>query len=214
MLAEPDRCRSLTDPVELRRPCWRQAVGRRPGASPVSTRRRYRVLSSAEPRTREPNLTVRRVDLNLFRVFEAIMRQGSVAGASRELNITPSAASHALVRLRQLLDDPLFVLTDDGTTPTPRAIELAPTVNEGLRRFADAIQSRPFGPARTARPFNIAMSDYAAATLLPAVVDAVSASGPTVNLRVFPLSRTDLVEHLDNGRAVNLCEPSALLIGR
>jgi DNA-binding transcriptional LysR family regulator len=57
------------------------------------------------------------------------MRHRSVAGASRELNITPSAVSHALARLSQMLNDPLFVLAETGMTPPPRAIELAPNIN-------------------------------------------------------------------------------------
>jgi DNA-binding transcriptional LysR family regulator len=145
-------------------------------------------------------LAVRRVDLNLFRVFEAIMRHRSVAGASRELHVTASAVSHALARLRQLLDDQLFVLTDTGMTPTPRALELAPTIHEGLRRFSDAINSKTFDPSRSTRTFRIAMSDYVAMTLLPLIMDRIGKTGPDINLRIFPISRTDLVAHLDNGQ--------------
>ncbi len=145
-------------------------------------------------------MPVRRIDLNLFRVFEAIMRHRSVAGASRELNITPSAVSHALARLRQMLNDPLFILAETGMTPTPRAIELAPNINEGLRRFTEAVSSTTFDPTQSARTFRIAMSDYAALTLLPPIADKINKSAPGINLRIFPLSRPDLVDHLDNGQ--------------
>ncbi len=141
----------------------------------------------------------RKVDLNLFRVFEAIMRHRSVAGASRELNITASAVSHALARLRQLLNDPLFTYADNGMAPTARALEVAPDVSEGLRRLSEAILSEEFDPARSARTFRIAMSDYAALTLLPAIAGRVAELGPNINLRIFPLSRPDLVDHLDRG---------------
>ncbi|CCE10547.1 Transcriptional regulator, LysR family [Bradyrhizobium sp. STM 3843] len=145
-------------------------------------------------------MAIRRVDLNLFRVFEAIMRHRSVAGAARELNITPSAVSHALARLRQLLDDQLFILAETGMTPTARALELAPDINEGLRRFAEAVTSRSFDPLRSARTFRIAMSDYAGMTLLPLIADKVGKMGPNINLRIFPLSRLDLVANLDSGQ--------------
>jgi DNA-binding transcriptional LysR family regulator len=145
-------------------------------------------------------LAIRKVDLNLFRVFEVVMRHRSVAAASRELNITASAVSHALGRLRQLLNDPLFVSSDTGMTPTPRALELAPDISEGLRRFSEALSSAPFDPAQSARTFRIAMSDYAAMTLLPLVADRLNKVAPNINLRVFPLSRLDLVDHLDNGQ--------------
>jgi DNA-binding transcriptional LysR family regulator len=148
---------------------------------------------------KEPVLPERKIDLNLFRVFEAIMRHRSVAGASRELNITPSAVSHALARLRQLLSDPLFTYADNGMAPTARALAVAPAVNDGLRRLSEAILSEKFDPARSARTFRIAMSDYAALTLLPPIADKVARLGPNINLRIFPLSRPDLVDHLDRG---------------
>jgi DNA-binding transcriptional LysR family regulator len=159
-----------------------------------------RASTGGLPYCEEFVLTVRRVDLNLFRVFEAIMRHRSVAGAGRELTLTPSAVSHALARLRQLLDDPLFTLAETGMAPTPRAIELAPTINEGLRRFTDAIGSKVFDPESSARTFRIAMSDYAAMTVLPQIVDRVGRTGPNINLRIFPFSRLDLVANLDGGQ--------------
>ncbi len=56
-----------------------------------------------------------RIDLNLFRVFEAILQQRSVAAAAKSLGVTPSAVSHALSRLRRALDDQLFIPGDGGT---------------------------------------------------------------------------------------------------
>ena len=145
-------------------------------------------------------MAVRRVDMNLFRVFDTIMRHRSVAGASRELKVTPSAVSHSLARLRQLLDDPLFVQSDQGMAPTQRALELAPNINEGLRRFTEAVASSKLDPERSFRTFQIAMSDYAAIVLLPLIADRLSKLAPNVNLRIFPLSRQDLVDRLDSGR--------------
>jgi DNA-binding transcriptional LysR family regulator len=143
-------------------------------------------------------LAIKQIDLNLFRIFEAIMRHRSVAGASRELTITPSAVSHALARLRRQLDDQLFIAVESGMVPTPRALELAPTIKEGLHSFLDAVRSKTFAPLETSRTFRIGMSDYATIILLPYIMDRIKASGPNVNLRIFPLNRVDVVEYLDN----------------
>lgn len=145
-------------------------------------------------------MPIKSVDLNLFRVFETLMRQRSVAASARELNVTASAVSHALARLREALGDPLFVPTSEGMAPTPRALELAPTVSEGISRLAEALDAGSFDPATSARSFALAMSDYAATLVLPAIVERLSRTSPNVNLRIFPLSRKDLVEHLDAGR--------------
>jgi len=139
----------------------------------------------------------RRVDLNLFRIFEAVMCHRSVAGASRELTITPSAVSHALARLRRQLDDQLFVAVDNRMVPTPRAIELAPIVRDGLNRFLDVVRSRPYEPSLASRTFRVGMSDYATETLLPSLIDQIKTSAPKINLRILSLHRLDLVGHLD-----------------
>ena len=61
-----------------------------------------------------------RLDLNLLRVFDAILETRSVTVAASTLGLTQSAVSHQLARLRDAFDDPLFVRTTEGTVPTPR----------------------------------------------------------------------------------------------
>lgn len=138
--------------------------------------------------------------MNLLRVFEAVMQQRSVSGASRELGVTASAVSHALARLRQALDDDLFVPGDGGMEPTARAQELAPGIREGLGRINLAISSRPFVPATAVRTFRIACTDFAATMVLPHLVGRVNRAAPQVDLRFFPFSRMDVVRQLDDGR--------------
>ena len=143
---------------------------------------------------------MRRIDLNLFRVFEAVLQHRSVSGASRELGVTPSAVSHALSRLRQSLGDELFVLGEAGMEPTVRALELAPAVRDGLDRIEFAVNSKPFVPSEASRTFRIASSDHIAVMMVSNVIGHVAKLAPQVNFRVFPFNRMDLARHLDDGR--------------
>jgi DNA-binding transcriptional LysR family regulator len=145
-------------------------------------------------------VSLQRIDLNLFRVFEAILQQRSVIGAAKTLGVTPSAVSHALSRLRRSLDDELFVHGEDGMEPTPRALELAPSVRDGLGRIDDAIAARPFVPSESNRTFRISASDYGATTVLPPLIRRLCKVAPQVELRVFPYNRIDVVQYLDEGR--------------
>lgn len=145
-------------------------------------------------------MTIRRLDLNLLRVFEAILHQRSVVGASRQLALTPSAVSHALARLRQALDDELFIPGDGGMEPTPRALRLAPGIAEGLGRIAEALSLTAFDPAEAVRDFRIAATDYGQVTVLPRLVARLATAAPSIDLRVFPLNRMDVVRQLDDGR--------------
>jgi DNA-binding transcriptional LysR family regulator len=145
-------------------------------------------------------VTIQKLDLNLFKVFEAILRQGSVAGAARELKVTASAVSHALSRLRQTIGDELFVSGDTGMEPTPRARELAPAVREGLERINRAVSIKPFVASESTRTFRIAATDYIAITMLPLLVARMVKQAPNVNLSLFPLSRLDVTRALDEGQ--------------
>lgn len=74
-----------------------------------------------------------RIDLNLFTVFVAIYTEGSVTRASQQLNLTQPAISHALNRLRQLFNDPLFVRQGQTMVSTPLARNIIEPVRLALR---------------------------------------------------------------------------------
>lgn len=145
-------------------------------------------------------MATRKIDLNLFRVFEAVMQHRSIVAASQELGITASAVSHALSRLRQAIDDELFVPGNSGMTPTPRAMELAPNIAAGLSKISNAIEANAFSPSRTLRTFRIAASDNVASTVVPLLVTRLSSVAPQIGLKIFPFSRVDVVRQLDEGR--------------
>jgi DNA-binding transcriptional LysR family regulator len=158
------------------------------------------VQHTAEWRSKGNALTVRNIDLNLFRVFEAVMQHRSVSGASRQLAVTPSAVSHALARLRHALGDELFVSGESGMVPTARALQLAPGIGDGLGRINDAVSSSAFVPPLAHRTFRIAATDYSAVVVLPRMVARIAATAPQLNLRVFPANRADVVRQLDDAR--------------
>jgi len=145
-------------------------------------------------------MSLRRIDLNLFLVFEAILEQGSIVAASRHLSVTPSAVSHALARLRDALDDPLFVLTDKGMMPTSKARALAPHVQGGLERIEKALRAKPFAPESAVRTFRIAMSDYSGGVILPLLMRRLQSAAPGIDLRIFPFDRETTMQQIDDGR--------------
>ena len=83
-----------------------------------------------------------RTDLNLLVLFEVVLEERHVGRAADRLNLTPSAVSHGLGRLRRLLNDPLFLRTPRGVVPTARATELSSPVADVLARAREA-SSRP-----------------------------------------------------------------------
>ena len=128
-----------------------------------------------------------RVDLNLLVLFEAVLQEGHVGRAAAQLNLTPSAVSHGLGRLRRLLDDPVFLRTPKGVVPTARALDLAGPIAEvlaGARRVLASAQ--PFDPATSKRLFAIGAPDGASGVLFP-LLARIRERAPGLDLRLFQL---------------------------
>ena len=150
-------------------------------------------------------MNFRTLDLNLLRVFDAVMAEGSLTRAAERLALTQPAASHALKRLHVAVGEELFHRTAFGMRPTARAELLWPQVRAALAQLQAALSPRSFDPARDAATFNIAMADATAALLLPSVVSAIETARALANIRVLPLTTRDprrLVEEADADLAV------------
>ncbi|MBV2235982.1 MAG: LysR family transcriptional regulator [Sterolibacterium sp.] len=114
------------------------------------------------------NIDIRRIDLNLLVVFEAVYREGTVTRASEKLHLTQSSVSHALARLRKLFDDPLFLRHHNGMTPTVLARELYPPVLAALRILEDTLNQPPAdGQTQPRRVLNIGLITTDEAAFLP-----------------------------------------------
>jgi DNA-binding transcriptional LysR family regulator len=133
----------------------------------------------------------RTLDLNLLRVFDAVMSEGSATRAASRLAMTQPAVSQSLRRLRSALGEDLFVRTPHGLTPTPRAEWLWPQVRTALAALRQAIAPGGYDPERDAAQWRIAMADATAALLAPRLVTTIEAGRAQVNLRVLPLTTRD-----------------------
>jgi DNA-binding transcriptional LysR family regulator len=108
------------------------------------------------------------LDLNLLRVFDAVARERHVTRAAEKLNLSQPAVSNALSRLRQALNDELFLRRPGGVEPTALALSLAGPVAEVLDRLRQTLAAHaPFDPATTDRVFPVAFSEYAESVLAP-----------------------------------------------
>ena len=129
-----------------------------------------------------------RTDLNLLVLFEAVMRERHVGRAAEALNLTASAVSHGLKRLRLLLGDPLFLKTPRGVVPTERAEDLAPGIAEVLAGVRSVIaSSEPFDPSRSTRRFLIGAPDGISSVLLPPLLAQLARQAPDVDIGVRQL---------------------------
>lgn len=142
------------------------------------------------------------LDLNLLKIFDAVMETRSASRAAARLGVGQSAVSHGLARLRATTGDALFLRSAGGLEPTARALRLAETVREALLLAARALlpdAETPFDPAARREVFRIGAGDYAAAVLLPGLVAEIAAAGWDIGIAVRPVDRRSAPDLLDAG---------------
>jgi DNA-binding transcriptional LysR family regulator len=129
-----------------------------------------------------------RIDLGLLVLFDTVLKEGHVARAAAKLNLTPSAVSHGLNRLRQLMQDPLFLRTPKGVRPTERALALAAPIADVLVRI-DAVVSAsgPFDPATAERRFSIGAPDAISMVFMTPLLELLAREAPGIDLRILQL---------------------------
>src|SRR4051812_17126866 len=146
------------------------------------------------------DMNVADVDLNLLRVFDAVLHEGSVTAAAAWLGLTQPAVSNALARLRSLLGDPLFVRTPKGMDATPFARELAEPVRQALALLDAALAHGPgFDPASATRAFRFYMSDLGQIEFLPPLIERVQRAAAGVRLEAVALEVEDIADALATG---------------
>ncbi|WP_159392790.1 LysR family transcriptional regulator [Methylobacterium sp. C1] len=138
------------------------------------------------------------MDLNLLVVFHHVAECQSVTVAADRLALSQPAVSHALNRLRQLFDDPLFVREKGGLGLTRRAMELVEPVRGVLDAVESVLAPRTFDPSTTRRRFRIGASEYVSATLLPPIASALHAAAPHASF-AFEAVDASVFEHLAKG---------------
>jgi DNA-binding transcriptional LysR family regulator len=137
-------------------------------------------------------------DLNLLVLFEVVLEERNVRRAASRLRLSASAVSHGLRRLRQLLNDPVFLRTPRGVVPTERALALAAPIAEilgGVRRVLG--DSRPFDPATSSRRFVLSAPDGVWTWFLPRVLPTIRAAAPGIDLGILHLRIEDVIADLD-----------------
>ncbi len=146
------------------------------------------------------HVNLARVDLNLLKVFDALVAEGHATRAAERIGLTQPAVSHALNRLRALFGDPLFVRSPRGMVPTPLAAEVATSIRSILEQVEGVLLgSRVFDPAASTRQFILGLSDYAAFVLLPRLTAHLDRQAPRVSLIVHNTSRSVGLTMLEDG---------------
>ncbi|MGX5650712.1 LysR family transcriptional regulator [Hydrogenophaga borbori] len=143
---------------------------------------------------------VRGIDVTMLRAFDALIRERSVSRAAARLFLSQPAVSACLKRLRVAFGDELFVRTQYGVEPTPRALALAPGVESVLSDLQRLMsRQQPFDPAASDRILRVAGSDHLCRTLMPGLCQTLGALGSRMRVSWSLADYSKTAEELARG---------------
>ncbi len=128
------------------------------------------------------------IDLNLLKLFEALVKERSVTRAGQTLGLSQPAASRGLGRLRRLLNDRIVVRASQGLELTPRAEALSEPVARLLEDARSIVAPSTFEPSTASSQFTIAANDHATLLLMPALLSKLAQLAPGLDIKIPPAS--------------------------
>ncbi|MFC6199411.1 LysR substrate-binding domain-containing protein [Ponticaulis profundi] len=146
------------------------------------------------------DFSLRKIDLNLLHVFEAIYTTGNITKAGEQLNMAQPTVSNALTRLRKQFNDPLFRRADKGVTPTPAARALIGPVRKALLILKNSLELETgFRPSESKRTFNIAIQGFANGFIVPELLSRIVPEAPSVKIRISDIDQMQSEDSLVSG---------------
>ncbi|HTR00607.1 MAG TPA: LysR family transcriptional regulator [Candidatus Acidoferrum sp.] len=139
-------------------------------------------------------------DLNLLRVFDAMMLERNVTRAAQRLHLSQPAASHALERLRKGIGDPLFVRSGREMVPTAKATALEATVRLMLEQLGMVLEQKPFDPLTSDATIRIGCVDVVEYLMAPLFIAMLGKEAPNVKVAINSLDATNFQQQLAAGK--------------
>jgi DNA-binding transcriptional LysR family regulator len=147
----------------------------------------------------EPKNQLHRVDLNLLVELDTLLRERNVTNAAKTLFVSQSAMSRSLKKLRETFNDPLFIRTASGLTPTSKALELGKELQLILPLLSHLFNKNQFTPSDCKDTFSLSVPAFIGSRILPDLILGLMAEAPDVNLIEVP-AKSNPYDLLDKGK--------------
>ncbi len=141
-----------------------------------------------------------KMDLNLFPVLMAIYREGSITQAAKRLFITQPAVSHALSRLRDMFEDPLFQRHGRRMVPTALCHQIMPSVTSAVEQLHFSLQTADvFDLSAQRRHIRLGLRDIMESLFCPSLIAKSIEFAPGVTLQSQHVVLSDIASLLKKG---------------
>jgi DNA-binding transcriptional LysR family regulator len=154
----------------------------------------------------------KKLDLNLLVALDVLLVERSITRAAKCLNLSQSATSGVLARLREYFEDDLLTQVGRNMVLTPLAESLADPVRSVLLQIQSTIETKPaFIPEESTRHFRVIASDYPTSVLLADVTRQLSVLAPKITVEITAPDDTPL-ERIDRGEVDLLILPEKYML--
>lgn len=143
--------------------------------------------------------TLKKIDLNALVTLKVLLDEQHVTQTANKLNLTQSAVSRTLAKLREMFDDPLLVKSGKHLALTNRAEKLQPALDTLLENAKALLLPEQFDPATYQGSIRLATTDYGTHSLLPRLVPALNEVAPKVSLTAVDW-RSNVLTELEENR--------------
>lgn len=150
---------------------------------------------------------MRRVDLNLLYVLRELLKEPNTTKVAEKLNLTQSAVSASLSRLRWAFQDDLFVRSGRAMAPTRRAENLLDPVEDIIQRIESLVEEVRFDPANLQRNFTLATTDFLLQRVAGPIIAQIHSAAPHTRVIFTPLA-TDTRDRVRSGHLDLMIAPN------
>ncbi|VEP17588.1 Transcriptional regulator, LysR family [Hyella patelloides LEGE 07179] len=144
---------------------------------------------------------LRQLDLNLLVALDVLIAEANVTKAAVRLNISQSAMSYSLKRLRTILKDDILIRTSREMEVTPYARQISDRIRQILTEIQlTLLEKEDFNPATANETFRIAASDYVETTIGINLIQQITTQAPGIRIRINNLDKETVMDALDKDR--------------
>lgn len=138
-------------------------------------------------------------DIKEIHILKALLGDPHITRCAARLNLTQSAVSHTLNRLRTKFSDPLFIRSKNGLEPTSFLLSLEAHL-DNLLSEAEAIKhfGLKFNPETSSRSFHIGMPELVSIPFIPKLLKRIRRQAPHVILNFSSITPQDATPPLEN----------------
>lgn len=145
-------------------------------------------------------MNINRIDLNLLVIMKVLHECRSTTAAAEILHVSQPAISHALKRMREAFNDPLFERRGRTMVPTAKAERLLSSAGPALAQLDSTLASlERFDPTTSEQRFVIALNNAFENILLPPLLERLAIDAPRLHLAGQATPRNSLMADLASG---------------